>query len=67
MVNEPSAYARNLFTFLMQQNSDFFADPRHIKLQTPEARRVIAALQADLRRGADHQEPGLHGGDRADS
>jgi multiple sugar transport system substrate-binding protein len=25
----------------MQQNSDFFADPRHIKLQTPEARRVL--------------------------
>jgi multiple sugar transport system substrate-binding protein len=41
MVNEPSAYARNLFTFLMQQNSDFFADPRRIKLQTPEARRVL--------------------------
>jgi multiple sugar transport system substrate-binding protein len=41
MVNEPSAYARNLFTFLMQQNSDFFADPRHIDLQTPEARRVL--------------------------
>ena len=33
--------ARNLFTFLMQQNSDFFADPRHIRLQTPEARRVL--------------------------
>lgn len=41
MVNEPYAYARNLFTFLMQQSSDFFADPRHIKLQTPEARRVL--------------------------
>jgi multiple sugar transport system substrate-binding protein len=41
LVNEPSAQARNLFTFLMQQNSDFFADPRHIKLQTPEARRVL--------------------------
>jgi multiple sugar transport system substrate-binding protein len=41
MVNEPYAYARNLFTFLMQQNSDFFADPRHIYLQTPEARRVL--------------------------
>ena len=40
-VNEPYAYARNLFTFLMQQNSDFFADPRHIHLQTPEARRVL--------------------------
>ena len=41
MVNEPYAYARNLFTFLMQQNSDFFADPRHIRLQTPQARRVL--------------------------
>jgi multiple sugar transport system substrate-binding protein len=41
MVNDPYAYARNLFTFLMQQKSDFFADPRHIKLQTPQARRVL--------------------------
>ncbi len=41
MVNEPYAYARNLFTFLLQQRSDFFADPRHIRLQTPEARRVL--------------------------
>jgi multiple sugar transport system substrate-binding protein len=40
-VNEPSAYARNLFTFLMQQNNDFFADPRHIELQTPQARAVL--------------------------
>jgi multiple sugar transport system substrate-binding protein len=46
MVNEPAAYARNLFTFLMQQNSDFFADPRHIKLQTPEARRVLQLFKA---------------------
>lgn len=41
MVNEPSAYARNLFTFLLQQDSDFFADPRHIKLRTPQAHRVL--------------------------
>ncbi len=41
MVNEPSAYARNLFTFLMQQNSDFFADPRHIRLQSPAAQQVL--------------------------
>jgi multiple sugar transport system substrate-binding protein len=45
MVNESSAYARNLFTFLMQQNSDFFSDPKHIKLQTPEARRVLALFK----------------------
>jgi multiple sugar transport system substrate-binding protein len=45
MVNEPSAYARNLFTYLMQQNADFFSDPRHIKLQTPEARRVVTLFR----------------------
>jgi multiple sugar transport system substrate-binding protein len=41
MVNEPAAYARNLFTYLMQQNSDFFADPKRVNLQTPAARRVL--------------------------
>lgn len=45
MVNEPSAYARNLFTYLMQQNSDFFSDPRHIELQTPEAREVLVLFK----------------------
>ncbi len=41
MVNEPYAYARNLFTFLMQQHSDFFADARRIELETPQARDVL--------------------------
>jgi multiple sugar transport system substrate-binding protein len=41
MVNEPAAYARNLFTYLQQQNSNFFADPKHINLQTPDAKRVL--------------------------
>jgi multiple sugar transport system substrate-binding protein len=45
MVNEPSAYARNLFTYLMQQDSGFFAYPRHIRLQTPEAHRVLALFK----------------------
>src|SRR5207245_11746325 len=35
------AEARNLFSFLMQQDSTFFDDPRHINLQTPEARRIL--------------------------
>jgi multiple sugar transport system substrate-binding protein len=46
LVNEPSSYARNLFTFLMQQDSDFFPDPKHIQLQTPEARRVLEMFKA---------------------
>ncbi len=41
MVHEPATYARNLFTFLLQQNSPFFADPRHINLQTPAARQIL--------------------------
>lgn len=41
LANQKPVYARNLYTFLMQQNSGFFADPQHIKLQTPEARRVV--------------------------
>jgi multiple sugar transport system substrate-binding protein len=34
-------YTRNLYTFLMQQNVDFFADPQRIHLQSPEAKRVV--------------------------
>lgn len=41
MANERAAYTRNLYTLLMQQNSEFFADRRRIHLQTPEARRVV--------------------------
>jgi multiple sugar transport system substrate-binding protein len=39
--NETAAYTRLLYTYLMQQNSDFFADPTHIKLTTPEAKNVV--------------------------
>jgi len=41
LANQKPAYTRNFLTFLMQQDSDFFADPHEIKLQTPEARRVV--------------------------
>lgn len=41
MANERAAYARNLYTLLMQQNSAFFADRRRIRLQTEEARNVL--------------------------
>src|SRR5262249_43183984 len=39
--NEQATFARNLYTFLMQQNAVIFSDPQHIRLRTPEARRVI--------------------------
>jgi multiple sugar transport system substrate-binding protein len=38
---ERATYTRNLYTLLMQQSSDFFADPKHLKLRTPEAKRVF--------------------------
>jgi multiple sugar transport system substrate-binding protein len=41
LANQKPVYARNLYTYLMQQNSNFFADPRHITLRTPEARRIV--------------------------
>lgn len=46
LVRENASYARNLFTFLMQQNAVFFPDPKHIRLQIPEARRVLELFKA---------------------
>lgn len=44
--NQKPVYARNLYTFLMQQEAAFFADPQEIRLQTPEARRVVEMFKA---------------------
>lgn len=44
--NQKPVYARNLYTFLMQQDADFFADPARIELTTPEARRVVEMFKA---------------------
>lgn len=40
--NETAAYTRLLYTYLLQQNSDFFADPNKIDLNTDEARNIIS-------------------------
>ncbi|PRD44742.1 sugar ABC transporter substrate-binding protein [Phyllobacterium phragmitis] len=45
LANETAVYARILYTFLQQQNSDFFADPTKIKLTTPEARAVVEFMK----------------------
>ncbi|GGB01763.1 ABC transporter substrate-binding protein [Brucella endophytica] len=45
LANETAAYARMLYTFLQQQNSDFFADPTNLKLTTPEAKRVVEFMK----------------------
>ena len=39
--NEQASYTRNLYTYLLDQHAAFFSDPKHIHLDTPEARRVV--------------------------
>jgi len=46
LANETALYTRNLYTYLFQQDSDFFADPTHVKLNTPEARKVVEMYKA---------------------
>nr|WP_298722859.1 extracellular solute-binding protein [uncultured Steroidobacter sp.] len=41
LANERAAYSRNLYTLLMQQGFDFFADPQRVKLQSPEVKQVL--------------------------
>ncbi|MDR7033154.1 extracellular solute-binding protein [Mesorhizobium sp. BE184] len=43
--NETAAYTRILYTLLQQQNSDFFADPTKIKLNTPEAKAALEFMK----------------------
>jgi multiple sugar transport system substrate-binding protein len=41
LANEVALYTRNLYTSLFQQDSDFFADPTKIKLNTPEGKAAV--------------------------
>jgi len=41
LANETAMYTRELYTYLFQQNSDFFADPKNVRLDTPEARNIV--------------------------
>lgn len=50
MANEYAAYARNLYTGLMQQRATIFPDPKHIRLNTPEAQRVVSLYREIHRR-----------------
>ena len=40
-VNDPATHVRNLYTYLQAQGAVFFPDGEHIRLNTPEARRVV--------------------------
>ncbi len=43
--NETAAYTRIFYTYLFQQDSQFFANPEHINLQTPEAKNIVSLLK----------------------
>jgi multiple sugar transport system substrate-binding protein len=41
LVGDNAYAARNLYTYLIAQNAAFFPNPREIRLQTPEAERIV--------------------------
>jgi multiple sugar transport system substrate-binding protein len=41
LVGDNAYAARNLYTYLLAQNAVFFPSPRQIRLQTPEAERIV--------------------------
>jgi multiple sugar transport system substrate-binding protein len=40
-VNDPASDVRNLYTYLLAQDAVIFPDARHIRLRTPEAKRIV--------------------------
>jgi multiple sugar transport system substrate-binding protein len=40
-VNDPASDVRNLYTYLLAQDVVFFPDARHVRLRTPEAKRIV--------------------------
>jgi len=45
LVADPAYQTRNLYTYMMAQGVEIFPDAQHIRLRTPEARRVVAFLK----------------------
>jgi multiple sugar transport system substrate-binding protein len=41
LVGDNAYAARNVYTYLLAQGAAFFPDARHIRLQTPEAERIV--------------------------
>ncbi len=42
LVGDPAYQTRNMYTYLMAQDAVIFPDAQHIRLRTPEARRIAA-------------------------
>jgi multiple sugar transport system substrate-binding protein len=41
LVGDPAYQTRNMYTYLMAQDVAIFPDARHVRLRTPEARRIV--------------------------
>lgn len=41
LANETAAYTRLFYTYMAQQNSNFFADPKNVNLQNAEAKNIL--------------------------
>lgn len=44
-VNDPASHVRNLYTYLLAQDVDFFPAPRRARLNTPQAQAVVALFR----------------------
>ena len=44
-VNDPATHVRNLYTFLLARGATIFPDSRTIRINTPEAREIVAFLR----------------------
>lgn len=42
LVGDPAYQSRNMYTYLMAHDAVLFPDPEHIRLRTPEARKIVA-------------------------
>jgi multiple sugar transport system substrate-binding protein len=51
-VNDPASHVRNLYTYLLAQDVPIFPDPRRARLDTPQAREIVAFLRDLNRTGA---------------
>jgi multiple sugar transport system substrate-binding protein len=44
-LNDPATHVRNLYTYLMAQDVVIFPDPRHVRLDTPQAREITRTFR----------------------
>jgi multiple sugar transport system substrate-binding protein len=50
-VNDPASHVRNLYTYLLAQGLPIFPDPRHVRLNTPQARAIVDLFRQLNREG----------------